>query len=101
MSTGVTTLIGAAGAVAAVLAVLLPVVLAQGASLRRRIDTLRSDLGRELGTLRGDLGELRRELHTLSDRVAGIEVDVTCPWLPRASGPPAPPPGTPPEVTHE
>ena len=96
MCTGVTTLIGAVGAVAAMLAVLLPVVLAQGASLRRKIDTLRNDLGRELGV---DLGEIRRDLHTLSDRVAGIEVDVTCPWLPRAGGPPAPPPGTPPEAT--
>ena len=41
------------------LAVLLPVILTQGASLRRELDTLRVDVG-----------EVRRDVHALSDRVA-------------------------------
>ena len=39
------TLFGALGAVAAMLAVLLPVILTQGASLRRELDAVRVDVG--------------------------------------------------------
>lgn len=69
MTDGVTVLFGAVGAVAAVLAVLVPVIRAQGASLRREIDTLRADVG-----------EVRRDLHVLSDRVARIEGAMSGPW---------------------
>ena len=47
---------------AAMLAVLLPVILTQGASLRRELDATRADVG-----------EVRRDVHGLSDRVARIE----------------------------
>ena len=60
------TLFGALGAVAAMLAVLLPVILTQGASLRRELDAVRADVG-----------EVRRDLHDVSDRVARIEGALT------------------------
>ena len=66
MSVAAVTLFGALGAVAAMLAVLLPVILTQGASLRRELDAVR-----------GDVGEVRRDLHSLSDRVARIEGALT------------------------
>ncbi len=78
MTDGVTVLFGAVGAVAALLAVLVPVIRAQGAALRREIDTLRIDVG-----------EVRRDLHVLSDRVARIEGMLTGPWRPPANGTPA------------
>ena len=74
MSTALEVLIGAGGANAALLAVLLPVILSQGASLRREIDTLRADV--------------RRDLHALSNRVARIEGALSVPWRP-ANGTPA------------
>lgn len=77
VSTALEILIGAGGAVAALLAVLLPVILSQGASLRREIDTLRADVGK-----------VRRDLHALSDRVARIEGALSVPWRP-ANGSPA------------
>ena len=80
MTAGLTTLFGAGGAVAAMLAVLLPVILTQGAGLRREMDTLRVAVG-----------EVRRDLHALSDRVARIEGALTGPWRP-PNGAPAPPP---------
>ena len=76
MTAGLTTLFGAVGAVAAMLAVLLPVILTQGAGLRR-----------EMGTLRVDVGEVRRHLHALSDRVARIEGALTGPWRPQKRPP--------------
>ena len=79
MTDGVTVLFGAVGTVAAMLAVLVPVIRAQGTSLRREIDTLRADVG-----------EVRRDLHVLSDRVARIEGALTGPWRPPANGTPAP-----------
>ena len=82
MTAGLTTLFGAVGAVAAMLAVLLPVILTQGAGLRR-----------EIHTLRVDVGEVRRDLHALSDRVARIEGALTGPWRP-PNGAPAPPSGS-------
>ena len=48
------------------LAVLLPVILTQGASLRRELDAVRADVG-----------EVRRDLHDVSDRVARIEGALT------------------------
>ena len=86
MSAAAVTLFGALGAVAAMLAVLLPVILTQGASLRRELDAVSSDLG-----------EVRRDLHDVSDRVARIEGALTgrvgavpgaadAPALPAAAG---------------
>ena len=66
MSNAAVTLFGALGAVAAMLAVLLPVILTQGASLRRELDAVRADVG-----------EVRRDLHDVSDRVARIEGALT------------------------
>ena len=66
MSNAAVTLFGALGAVAALLAVLLPVILTQGASLRRELDAVRADVG-----------EVRRDLHDVSDRVARIEGALT------------------------
>ena len=66
MSAAAVTLFGALGAVAAMLAVLLPVILTQGASLRRELDAVRADVG-----------EVRRDLHDVSDRVARIEGALT------------------------
>ena len=52
MSAAAVILFGALGAVAALLAVLLPVILTQGTSLRRELDAVR-----------GDVGEVRRDVH--------------------------------------
>ena len=71
-----TTKFGAVGTVATLLAVLLPVIRAQGASLRREIE--------------GQGASLRRDLHILSDRVARIEGALSGPWRPPANGTPAP-----------
>ena len=90
MSTALEVLIGAGGANAALLAVLLPVILSQGASLRREIDTLR-----------GDVGEVRRDLHALSDRVARIEGELSVPWQPTNGSPAAAPRDGPQEATTE
>ena len=64
---------------------------AQGASLRREIDTLR-----------GDVAEVRRDLHALSDRVARIEGALTVPWRPTNGSPAAAAAkGSPPEAAAE
>ena len=62
------------------LAVLLPVILTQGASLRRELDAVRADVG-----------EVRRDLHDVSDRVARIEGALTGRGgaVPGAAGAPA------------
>ena len=98
MSTELTTLLGIIGAVATMLAVLLPVIRAQGTSLRREIiaqgekidaqgealrreiDAQGASLRREIDSLRGDMAEirqdvaeLRRDVHDLSDRVSRVE----------------------------
>ena len=91
MSTELTTLFGAIGVVAALLAVILPAIRGQGANLRREIaaqsreiealgTSLRNEIAtqgeslrREIDTLRGDVAELRRDVHDLSDRVSRIE----------------------------
>lgn len=103
MSEGLTTLFGATGAVAALLAVLVPVILTQGKSLRREIYTLRGDLNGRMDRLdgrmdrmEGRLDRLSDDLHSLSDRVARIEGSLTGPWRP-SNGSPAPtdaPPST-------
>ena len=82
MTDGVTVLFGAVGAVAAILAVLVPVIRAQGAALRREIEGQGASLRREIDTLRADVGEARRDLHILSDRVARIEGALSGPWRP-------------------
>ena len=88
MTDGVTVLFGAVGTVAAVLAVLVPLIRAQGASLRREIEGQGESLRREIDTLRADVGEVRRDLHGLSDLVARIEGTLTGPWRPTRGGPP-------------
>ena len=90
MSAGLATLFGAVGTVAAMLAVLLPVIRAQGTALRREIDTLRGDLNTRMDRLDGRMDRLSDDLHSLSDRVARIEGTLSGPWRP-ANGSPAPP----------
>lgn len=109
MSGALTTLLTAAGAVAAMLAVLVPVILAQGAALRRELDHLRADVGGlatrvdaltermahvEAGMLNLDGRTARIEAATLAhgERVARIEGALTGPWRPPANGNPAPAP---------
>ena len=72
MSAALTTLFGAVGAVASLLAVLLPVILTQGARRRRELDELRGEIER----LRHDalLRELRGETDTLRSEMRG-EID--------------------------
>ena len=123
MSTALEILIGAGGTVAALLVVLLPVIRVQGSNLRHQIEaqgdhlrreiekqgeSLHREIGgqgetlrRELDTLRADVGEVRRDLHGLSDRVARIEGTLTGPWRPANGSPAAAPKGGPPEATAE
>ena len=61
------------------LAVLVPLIRAQGAALRREIEGQGASFRREVDTLRADVGEVRRDLHVLSDRVARIEGALTGP----------------------
>ena len=98
MSPGLTTLFGALGTVATLLAVLLPVMVTQGRILRWEIDQVRGDVDRVRGDvasldarLTAEVAEVRRDLHGLSDRVARIEGALAGPWRP-ANG--APPPAT-------
>ena len=56
MNAAVVTLFGAVGAVAAMLAVLVPVILTQGKSVRREIDTQGAELRRKMDALRGEMG---------------------------------------------
>ena len=86
MSAGLATLFGAGGTVAAVLAVLLPVILAQAKSLRRELDHVRADVAR----LDGRIDRLAGDLHALSDRVARIEGALIGPWRPPNGGATAP-----------
>ena len=69
MSAAVATLLGAAGAVAALLAVLVPLLLAQG----RRVDRFEARVVARFEALTADVGEVRRDLHALAERVARIE----------------------------
>ena len=100
MSPGLTTLFGAVGTVAAMLAVLLPVIRAQGASLRRELDHLRADLGNlhaDVRALTADVRALTARVDGLAERLARIEGAITGPWRP-SNGAPAP---TPPSTTTE
>ena len=111
MSAELATLFAAVGAVGAMLAVLVPLIRAQGASLRREIDALRVDqtatrteLRTDIAELRrevhADIGELRGDLHALTERVARIEGSLSGPWRPPANGSPAAPSApAPPEAT--
>ena len=69
-------LFGAVGEVAAILAGLVPVIRAHGATLRSEIE--------------GQGTSLRRDLRGLSDRVARIEDALTGPSRPLANGTPSP-----------
>ena len=68
MSAGLLTLFGAVGAVAAMLTVLLPVILAQGKGLRREIDAHGAELRRQIDDVRREIDaqgtELRRQIDT-------------------------------------
>lgn len=76
MSEGLTILFAAAGVVAAMLAVLLPVVLLQGKSLRREIDHLRTDIAADISTLRADMAaDIRRCAPTWPNCAASSRVD--------------------------
>ena len=101
------TLFGAVGSVAAMLAVLVPVILVQGKSLRREIDAQGTALRREIDSLRreidslrtdvsdvrADMAALRTDVHAVSDRVARIEGAMTVgAWRP--NGAPARPDST-------
>ena len=94
------TLFGAVGSVAAMLAVLVPVILVQGKSLRREIDAQGTALRREIGALRTDVSDirsdmaaLRTDIHAVSDRVARTEDALTVgAWRP--NGAPARPDST-------
>ena len=114
MSPALTTLFGVGGTVAALLAVLLPVIRAQGSALRRELDMLRGDIRTDVASLRAEVGEVRREqraemaavradLHALAEPVARIEGAFT--WRAPANGgasnpvAPAAPNPVPPEST--
>ena len=100
MSAELATLFAAVGAVGAMLAVLVPLICAQGASLRREIDALRVDQTATRTELRADIGELRGGLHALTERMARIEGSLSGPWrLPANGSPAAPSAPPPPEAT--
>ena len=97
------------GAVAAMLAVLLPVVLLQGKGLRREMDhqrtemaSLRTQVAAEIAGVRADVADLRRDLTAridtlttrvegLSERVARVEGALAGPWRPPNGNPAAAP----------
>ena len=101
MSTALEILIGAGGTVAALLAVLLPVIRAQGSNLRRELNTLRGDLRSDMASLRVEVGEVRRDLRDLGERVARIEGTLSGPWRPTNGSPAAVPKGGTPEAAAE
>ncbi len=92
MTDGGTVLFGAVGTVAAMLAVLVPVIRAQGAILRREIDTLRADVAEVRRDLHTEATAIRADLHALAERVARIEGAMN-PWRPTngATAPSSPP----------
>lgn len=104
----------------ALLAVLVPLLLAQGRRLDRiearidaRIDALaaaveavrtdlhaeivsvRTDLQAEIVSVRAELAEVRRDVHALSERVARVEGALTGPWRPPNGAPAASPSASP------
>ena len=86
MTAEVTVLFGAVGVVGAMLAVLVPVIRAQGSALRRELDTLRGDIRADVASLRADVAAVRAGLHALAERVARIEGAFTGPWRPLCEG---------------
>ena len=82
----------AVGTVAAMLAVLVPVIRAQGAALRREIDTLRADVAEVRRDLHTEATAIRAVVHALAERVARIEGAMN-PWRPTngATAPSSPP----------
>ena len=100
----------------ALLAVLVPLLLAQGRRFDRidaRIDALaaaveavrtdlhaeivsvRTDLHAEIVSVRAELAEVRRDVHALSERVARVEGALTGPWRPPNGAPAASPSASP------
>ena len=69
MSAALTTLLGAGGAVIALLAVLVPLLLAQG----RRMDRFEARVNLRFEAVTADVAEVRRDLHALVERVAHLE----------------------------
>ena len=78
------------GAVAAILAVLEPVIRAHGATLGREIEGQGTSRAHEIDALRADVGGVRRDLHVQSDRVARIKDALTGASRPLANGAPSP-----------
>lgn len=85
----------------ALLAVLVPLLLAHGRRFDR-IDTLaaaveavRTELHAEIVSVRAELAEVRRDVHALSERVARIEGALTGPWRPPNGAPAASPSASP------
>ena len=76
----------------ALLAVLVPLLLALG----RRMDRIDA----QIDAMATDVAELRRDLHHLAERVARIEGALTGSWRP-TNGSPAPASKTPPEAAAE
>ncbi len=102
--------IAVVGVGAALLAVLVPLLLAQGRRIDRidaRIDALaaaleavrtelhadivavRTEMGADAALIRAELAEVRRDVHALSERVARIEGALTGPWRPPNGAPAA------------
>lgn len=89
----------------ALLAVLVPLLLAQGRRFDRidaRIDALaaavesvRTELHAEVVAVRAELAEVRRDVHALSERVARVEGALTGPWRPPNGRPAALPSASP------
>lgn len=100
----------------ALLAVLVPLLLAQGRRFDRidaRIDALaaaveavrtdlhaeivsvRTELHAEIVSVRAELAEVRRDVHALSERVARVEGALTGPWRPPNGAPAASPSASP------
>ncbi len=98
------------GVGAALLAVLVPLLLAQGrrmdrmdaridalagameamrAELHGKIEAVRTELRGGAALIRAELAEVRRDVHALSERVARVEGALTGPWRPPNGAPAA------------
>lgn len=84
MSTALVTLFGAAGAVAAMLGVIVPLILAQGKALRREIDAQGAELRQRIDAQGAELrqridaqgAELRREIDALRPEIDALRGDM-------------------------
>lgn len=109
--------IASVGVGAALLAVLVPLLLAQGrrmdriearmdrmdaridalagameamrAELHGKIEAVRTELRGDAALIRAELAEVRRDVHALSERVARVEGALTGPWRPPNGAPAA------------